>query len=733
MLIHNAEVTGSLNINNVPFNSGSFSGSFQGDGSQLTGITGASTASYVEYNNVGNKPSLVSSSAQIVGYGIFATTGSNQFNGSQAITGSLTVTGQVVAQTLNVQQVTSSIVYSSGSNIFGNSLSNTQQFTGSVSVTGSLTVNGTSAVTGTGTTNYLPKFTGSTTIGNSQIFDNGSNVGIGTALPSAGLEIETDGSVKTALRVTSNQAFNASPVTAIMFRYRISSGTTIGGAVINAAKDNATESNQAGNLQFWTNNGTTLAERMRITSGGNVGIGATPSAWNTTSRALQLTSFVSLSQQHSGALNLMSYAIESSANSFTYGDTGVYPTRLNMNPNDGVITFSNAVTGTAGNAVTFTPRLTILNNGNVGIGTDIPANRLQVHVSSNDTGGFNDASYPLQLRNTSTTANSYVGIYLAGSFGVGATIETQFVSPSTSSEGILKFATRNSSGAIAERMRITSGGDVGIGTLPNSKFEIRGSTSSPQFRISRSEQTNQGLTIQAGGGVTLFDSYDGTDTVFGSYTFNSTKGTNTVTRMRIDGSGNVGIGTDSPTQLLELNGTSNLRFAMGADHPYIQTNNQDLNFGTRTADLMVIKSGGNVLIGTTSNIASSKLRLSGNLQIEGFQKMYTYAITVEPLTTGTITISSPTGTNIQGSMQVMAGGYGNGLTGNITGLWMVGGLLFFDNASTSTITQIVNSVTSDGSMSFQRSGNQYTVTLNNTASFSSHRKSFYVSVIINGD
>jgi hypothetical protein len=143
MLIHNAEVTGSLRINNVPFNSGSFSGSFQGDGSQLTGITGASTASYVEYSNVANKPALVSSSAQIVGYGIFATTGSNQFNGSQAITGSLTVTGQVVAQTLNVQQVTSSIVYSSGSNIFGNDLGNTQQFTGSVSVTGSMAVAGT--------------------------------------------------------------------------------------------------------------------------------------------------------------------------------------------------------------------------------------------------------------------------------------------------------------------------------------------------------------------------------------------------------------------------------------------------------------------------------------------------------------------------------------------------------------------------------------------------------------
>jgi hypothetical protein len=84
-----------------------------------------------------NTEGVISGSSQIADFG-YATTGSNQFDGSQAITGSLTVTGQVVAQTLNVQQVTSSIVFSSGSNIFGNSLSNTQQFTGSVSVTGSL-------------------------------------------------------------------------------------------------------------------------------------------------------------------------------------------------------------------------------------------------------------------------------------------------------------------------------------------------------------------------------------------------------------------------------------------------------------------------------------------------------------------------------------------------------------------------------------------------------------------
>jgi len=37
----------------------------------------------------------------------------------------------------------------------------------------------TNPVTGTGTSNYLPKFTGSTTIGNSQIIDNGIQVGVG--------------------------------------------------------------------------------------------------------------------------------------------------------------------------------------------------------------------------------------------------------------------------------------------------------------------------------------------------------------------------------------------------------------------------------------------------------------------------------------------------------------------------------------------------------------------------
>ena len=44
-----------------------------------------------------------------------------------------------------------------------------------------------------GTTNYLSKFTGTTTLGNSLLFDNGTNVGIGTTSPSQKLEVSGTG------------------------------------------------------------------------------------------------------------------------------------------------------------------------------------------------------------------------------------------------------------------------------------------------------------------------------------------------------------------------------------------------------------------------------------------------------------------------------------------------------------------------------------------------------------
>lgn len=92
----------------------------------------ANTASYV----------LQAVSASFATSALTASFGGN-FTASNAL-----INGTLTAQTLVVQTITSSIEYSSGSNIFGSSLTNTQQLTGSTSMTGSLTVYGNTVMTG---------------------------------------------------------------------------------------------------------------------------------------------------------------------------------------------------------------------------------------------------------------------------------------------------------------------------------------------------------------------------------------------------------------------------------------------------------------------------------------------------------------------------------------------------------------------------------------------------------
>ena len=89
------------------------------------------TGSYATTSSVNNLQSVT---------GSYATTGSNQFNGNQSISGSITSNGTITAQTLVVQTVTSSIEFVTGSTRNGSLSSNTHQFTGSVLMTGSLSV-----------------------------------------------------------------------------------------------------------------------------------------------------------------------------------------------------------------------------------------------------------------------------------------------------------------------------------------------------------------------------------------------------------------------------------------------------------------------------------------------------------------------------------------------------------------------------------------------------------------
>jgi hypothetical protein len=64
-------------------------------------------------------------------------------------------------------------------------------------------------VTGTGTTNYVPKWSSSTALTDSSIFDNGTSVGIGTATPDALYKLQVSGTIATTggINLDTNPAF----------------------------------------------------------------------------------------------------------------------------------------------------------------------------------------------------------------------------------------------------------------------------------------------------------------------------------------------------------------------------------------------------------------------------------------------------------------------------------------------------------------------------------------------
>ena len=116
------------------------------------------TASVIELGSTSGSfsGSFTGSLLGTASYAIYAETSSYATN--------FFVSGTLTAQTIIVQTISSSIIYSSGSNIFGNSLSDTQRLTGSVTVTGSLAVNGSNVILTNQTSSfYTGSYTGSFT------------------------------------------------------------------------------------------------------------------------------------------------------------------------------------------------------------------------------------------------------------------------------------------------------------------------------------------------------------------------------------------------------------------------------------------------------------------------------------------------------------------------------------------------------------------------------------------
>ena len=261
--------------------------------------------------------------------------------------------------------------------------------------------------------------------------------------------------------------------------------------------------------------------------------------------------------------------------------------------------------------------------GNLGIGTTNPGAKLE--VSGSATGYFGAA----KLVNLTAEDNGSTGVDLAfvndtaGSLGdIGAKL--RMVRVGAWDKADLAFYTNGTDGVgdlSTEKMRITSDGNVGIGTpSPHKNLEVS-STANTTVRIDRQSAGNAAQLSLAQGAT---DKWLLVDRDVGALLGGQTKRLDIYDpavgeRLSIDNSGRVGIGTTTPGEKLDVNGQINTISLNSLGNPVSFTAGGGLGLWGRNSEsyaeiraysgasgagknLALQPTGGNVVIGTTGPI-----------------------------------------------------------------------------------------------------------------------------------
>jgi len=395
--------------------------------------------------------------------------------------------------------------------------------------------------------------------------DTSQNVGIGTGAPGNRLHLYKANGSENKLIIENASTSQSSTLSLI------TQAATPGGCYIYMGKSGATTNGQ---ILYDPNNDamelfTGSTERLRIDSSGNVGIGTSSpgSKLDVTNGGIQITTAGYNLSILGGPSGTLGGVLMRSVPRITVDNGTFENTYIGCGATVGSIIFQQ---GSSTTTSSNTERMRIDSSGNVGIGTSSPSGKLHVTAAA----GSQTVAY---FGNQTSGARTDIQIYSASNsdgfiwFARSGGSENGAIRYNHSSD-YMSFQTNS-----AERMRIDSSGNLGIGTSsPNYKLNV-GSTSS--------------VTTLNGVGLTLFTSGSLTSNIGGVLNFRAGLGqtASDIFNLSICAYDHSG---DTNADGLSINGYDGISFCTG---------------GNSRNERMRIDSSGNLLVGTTSQLSGEKL------------------------------------------------------------------------------------------------------------------------------